>query len=217
MELQHTNITTKICTACKEFKEFKFFYKDKSKSYGLSSQCKSCLQYTYRVNKKPSNVVRLSEEERQLRILESKQRYLEKNREKVNKRRRELYKLNPDKRLSWSKNNKDKVAEYKRRWKELNKYNLSSGDYARRIQEKLATPSWLSEFDKFFINEIYHLSKLRTKALNINFEVDHVVPIMSKIVCGLHHPLNLEIVPAKLNRIKNNLFWPDMPLINEES
>ena len=100
---------------------------------------------------------------------------------------------------------------------EINKYNLSSGDYARRIQEKLATPSWLSEFDKFFINEIYHLSKLRTKALNINFEVDHVVPIMSKIVCGLHHPLNLEIVPAKLNRIKNNLFWPDMPLINEES
>ena len=45
----------------------------------------------------------------------------------------------------------------------------------------------------------------------IKWEVDHIVPIKSKIVCGLHTEQNLRIVPRRVNRSKNNRYWPQMP------
>ena len=76
---------------------------------------------------------------------------------------------------------------------------------------KNALPKFVTEFDRFLINEIYDLARQRTKLLGIKFEVDHIVPIMSDIVCGLHSPDNLQIIPAKINHKKSNKFWPDMP------
>lgn len=187
------------------------FYKDKSKTHGLASSCKECVKTAYLQNKKSSNVTRLTVEERRKNKINSQRKYREANKDKLNAIRREKYKQNPEKHAEWGIRNKDKVSAYKRKWKQNNKYNPCSGDFARRRQEKLATPKWMDEFDRFLINEIYDLARKRTNLLGIAFEVDHIVPIMSDIVCGLHHPLNLEIVEAKINRKKNNLIWPNMP------
>lgn len=38
-----------------------------------------------------------------------------------------------------------------------------------------------------------------------------LVPLHSKVVCGLHCEYNLQILEAKKNIGKGNRHWPDMP------
>jgi hypothetical protein len=40
--------------------------------------------------------------------------------------------------------------------------------------------------------------------------VDHIVPLVSRKVCGLHCAANLQIIPADENIRKGNRWWPDM-------
>ncbi len=42
-------------------------------------------------------------------------------------------------------------------------------------------------------------------------EVDHIVPIKSKLVCGLHVEFNLQLLTSSANARKGNRTWPDMP------
>jgi len=42
-------------------------------------------------------------------------------------------------------------------------------------------------------------------------EVDHIVPLKSSTVCGLHTQANLQILPSVDNSRKGNHWWPDMP------
>jgi hypothetical protein len=76
---------------------------------------------------------------------------------------------------------------------------------ARRLK---ASPIWRNQF---FIDEIYHLAKIRSKATGIKWHVDHIVPLKSDIVCGLHTEANLQVIPAQTNQKKGNWTWPDMP------
>lgn len=84
--------------------------------------------------------------------------------------------------------------------------NAKAAKYKARKQR--AIPAWANEF---FISEAYDLAKLRTKAFGYKWSVDHIVPLKSKIVCGLHVENNLRVIPASMNSIKGNRVWPDMP------
>lgn len=42
------------------------------------------------------------------------------------------------------------------------------------------------------------------------FVVDHIVPLNSPFVCGLHTHDNLQIVTLRHNRGKSNIAWPQM-------
>jgi 5-methylcytosine-specific restriction endonuclease McrA len=81
--------------------------------------------------------------------------------------------------------------------------------YVRKYQAKkrLATPAWANDF---FIEEIYHLAELRTKLLGIPHEVDHVIPLQSDVVCGLHVENNLQVITRDENIRKSNTTWPGM-------
>jgi hypothetical protein len=97
------------------------------------------------------------------------------------------------KKLDYSSNNLDKYSVYaaKRRAIKLN-----------------ATPKWANGF---IISEIYNLCRLRSKLLGITFHVDHIVPLQSKLVCGLHVENNLQIISNLENLSKGNHIWIDMP------
>lgn len=120
-----------------------------------------------------------------------------------------MYRLaNPEKvklaRDRWRAANKGR----KREWDKAN-LDKHRANAARRKSMKLqATPKWANEF---FISEAYQLASMRTKATGIGWEVDHIVPLRSKLVCGLHVEHNLRVITADINLRKGNRYWPDMP------
>ncbi len=89
--------------------------------------------------------------------------------------------------------------------------NLSKS-YRRSVryfkQLYLAWPEWCAEHKGF--KTIDTIAKIR-RANGEKVHKDHIVPICSDIVCGLHVPWNLEIIGDKENMSKSNTFWPDMP------
>ena len=81
----------------------------------------------------------------------------------------------------------------------------------RRARKLNATPSWLSEEDKKQIERIYKVCSKVSEKTNRPHDVDHIVPLQGENVCGLHVPWNLQILPASMNRSKNNAYndWGD--------
>jgi hypothetical protein len=76
----------------------------------------------------------------------------------------------------------------------------------RRAKKLNATPLWLVSDDLWLIEEIYRLATLRTKVTGIKWAVDHIIPLQSDLVCGLHLPSNLQVITAVDNSIKGNKF-----------
>lgn len=62
---------------------------------------------------------------------------------------------------------------------------------------KIATPIWAN---KKSIKSIYKTAQMLSIETGDRYEVDHVIPIKSGIVCGLHVETNLEVVKRSKNR-----------------
>lgn len=88
----------------------------------------------------------------------------------------------------------------------LNKNYRRSVKYYRQLY--LAWPDWCADHPGF--KTIYQECK-RRRASGEDVQVDHVVPICSALVCGLHVPWNLQLLGAGPNNKKSNKWWPDHP------
>ena len=62
----------------------------------------------------------------------------------------------------------------------------------------------LTELDEFVFTEAAKLKDLRKTVTNIDWHIDHIVPINHKDACGLHNAFNLQVVPASWNVKKGN-------------
>lgn len=81
----------------------------------------------------------------------------------------------------------------------------------RRAYKIQATPVWLTKEDRREIGQYYEESASRSKETNSPHEVDHIVPLNSPFVCGLHWAPNLQVLDKNSNQEKSNRWWPDMP------
>lgn len=94
----------------------------------------------------------------------------------------------------------------KRRLSKRAQRNESGGAEVWR-KYKRARPIWVtpSQCLKF-----WEMSRQRTIETGIQHSVDHIVPLQHPMVCGLHCPDNMRIIPLVDNQSKGNNWWPDM-------
>lgn len=171
--------TDKFCHRCKITKPCIDFYKDKTRSDGFYSYCKICTK---------AHVRKWELDNPEKRAIGAK-RWVENNQEK----RKQIAN-------DWVSRNKDKHLKICKNWKLKNKGKLSAYSNKRRSIKINATPKFanLKEIEKIY----EQAAKMRQDGLNV--EVDHIVPLINKKVCGLHVEWNLQIIDATANRKKGN-------------
>lgn len=79
---------------------------------------------------------------------------------------------------------------------------------ARKAAIIRATPEWA---DMEEIKGVYRAAHDVTSRTGKPHDVDHIVPLRSKLVCGLHVAANLRVIAATDNVAKGNRWWPDGP------
>jgi hypothetical protein len=124
---------------------------------------------------------------RENRCVECKQKDFKDWQNKNKNYRKEYHVKNKEKEnsnsLKWILNNKEQALSNSRKY-QAKKYN--------------AIPKW---FNKTEVDLIYKQAKM------LNLEVDHIVPLQSNYVCGLHVQNNLQLLSSVENKSKSNLTW----------
>ena len=121
-----------------------------------------------------------------------------------------------DRKNEWYEANKEQVIQaaatrplevkrvYQKAWKERNTVWVRADTKARRRKHRLATPIWLTQQQKSEMRQLYQIAITMTKTTGEQYVVDHIVPLRSEVVCGLHVPWNLRVIPRQENLLKSN-------------
>lgn len=115
------------------------------------------------------------------------------NRIRRNRQWREMYAKDSDLRT--------RRAAYCATWVKQNMHLVRANSARRDAAELKATPTWA---DLDLIKAIYREAARLTIDTGISHEVDHIVPLRSRVVCGLHCAHNLQVITAIENRRKSN-------------
>lgn len=177
--------TLKLCCVCDQHKPLSEFHKQAKAKDGLAYRCKPCQSAAMKASRaKHIDKHRAIERSWRERNAGYMQAYYEQNKDQI----------------------KVRVREREARLKvELRPYNAER--VMRRNARKLrATPQWASQVA---INTLYAEAARLTLETGIAHHVDHVVPLQSKLVCGLHVEHNLQILTRPENQSKGNRWWPD--------
>ena len=130
------------------------------------------------------------------------------NKDRKNKNNREWKANNKDRILEGNQRYMEKpkskelrrLAHLRRYWENPDKYRAKACAHDSRVRK--SRPIWQSIKQ---INKFYRLAK------SLSLEVDHIVPINSELVCGLHCVDNFQLLTRSENARKGNRLWPDMP------
>ena len=117
------------------------------------------------------------------------------------------YKSNPSKAISkatlYNKLNVEKRKATLKKWKQNNQDQVYSNTAKRRAAKLNRTPFWLNDGQLFEMESVYkYCASLR--AIGLDYEVDHIIPLQGKTVSGLHAPWNLQVITASENAAKGN-------------
>jgi hypothetical protein len=196
--------TFKTCTTCKIPKVIGEYYPALLGRYSVESICKLCsadYAKVYAANNKHELISKRLRDKDKRSVYKAK--YYAKNRDMLIEKSRGVYASlskedKHNRRARCSKGMPSKVKATKRKYKIKRKNSMSK-----------AFVSWA---DDFILAEIDDLCTLRTISTGFSWHVDHIVPLISNYVSGLHWEGNLSVIPASVNISKGNHHWPDMPI-----
>jgi hypothetical protein len=132
-------------------------------------------------------------------VLKEKQRhYYKKNKEKIKQKSKKYRENNRDFFIEYQKQhyrkNKTKYQKYFKKYLQENKKAILANVSKYKANKRKATPVWANNK---LIQNIY-------KNCPEGFHVDHIYPLRSPIMCGLHVENNLQYLKAEQNIAKNN-------------
>jgi hypothetical protein len=88
---------------------------------------------------------------------------------------------------------------YSKEYKKRNRHIYSHAQKLRHTRKLKAMPKWLSPEQVAEIKSIYKQASDTSESTGTPHHVDHIVPLDGKIVCGLHVPWNLRVIPGTEN------------------
>jgi asparagine synthetase B (glutamine-hydrolysing) len=186
----------KTCRTCEVNQELAFFRE--SRADCRKCEAEKCREY------KATHVEQL-----RAKRLASYQANPEKAREKV----REYRKANPgyskNYARTYAKKNPEKLKKYQQKMLREHPEKNRAARSLRRAREKQAVPRWV---DRAAILAMFEEAARLTIETGVIWHVDHIVPLASDVVCGLHWHGNLQVIPAVFNQSKSNKFDPNTPL-----
>lgn len=94
------------------------------------------------------------------------------------------------------------ILEVNRAWRLANPGAVIAKKAKARAAKRNALPPWYGELDQFVMVEAADLCGLREIATGFAWQVDHMIPLQSKVACGLHCAYNIQLLPALINRSK---------------
>ena len=200
----------KKCSRCKDAKPTAEFYRASATPDGFKYECKLCSNISTKkwvsanvdrmkvVSKawKAANKEKVAASSKKSRLAHSEE-HRARNRAWGIANRAKCIEHNKQ----WVSKNPEKVARAQRNWSLAHPEKRAAISAERRARKLKATPKWANQF---IIAEIYDLSKRRTKITGLKWNVDHIIPLQGKLVCGLHVPENMQVILAIENRKKSN-------------
>jgi hypothetical protein len=171
----------KACSCCKQVKAFSSFYKATKAKDGYGNRCKDC-ELTYQRGRKVQKAA-------------TSKLWYGKNREIYLVAKREATKARREAHLSAKMQTTD-LGRWRRQQAQ------------RALQKHKATPVWVDAEHHSRIRQIYAVTQLLQEATASVYHVDHIVPLFSEEVCGLHVWWNLQPLSETTNLLKNNTFEP---------
>ena len=102
--------------------------------------------------------------------------------------------------IAWTRSNPERKKAADRAFAEANRALVTSYRAARRARVLQATPPWLTPEHWEQIRSVYTEARKLSVETGIPHDVDHIVPLRGKTVCGLHVPWNLRAIP----KVQNN-------------
>jgi len=127
-------------------------------------------------------------------------KHMQDNRQKYNERNAKYRESNRDHynllQREWRYNNKDKVAKFHRNHFEKNVSQYNSWAKLGALKKRNRVPSWsqIEEIHQFYVN------------CPEGYQVDHIIPLNGKLVCGLHVIENLQYLTPSENMKKGNKY-----------
>ena len=225
-------MTMKTCSRCGETKLKSEFHKDTSKKDSLCSRCKACASkhnatWCVANPEKAKAAYAAWRRANQESAKATEAAYRSVHREEARSRSAAWRKANPEKEkatkaaryilnaeklrpvyAAYRASNQEKIKAAIDKWRVANRNKINATNASRRARKLQATPIWA---DKRFIDLWYTGASIMTQLTGKPYHVDHAVPLKSKLVCGLHAPANMQILPGAENKSKGNRWWPDMP------
>ena len=196
-----------MCKSCGEDVPLEKFWRQDQGKYGRTSKCKVCFKVEY-----PQDPARHAQyyKDNKDRLNAANKAWYEKNKETALMQQSE-YNKRPEVRArnyvrAQAPEAKAAKSTVDRAWRIANPAYCREHSKYRKSGVKQATPQWS---DPAMRRHFYKAAIEMSEAFGEEFQVDHIVPINSKFVCGLHCEDNMQLLQAVENNRKSNLLWPD--------
>lgn len=172
----------KTCEICKKYLSLNNFSLNKTRCDGHEYVCRVCNRIRSR------------------KYFYKKADYYQQNKERIKAMQRERSKnFTP----SYWKKKYQQEKERIRTYRKTHRHVVNALAAKRRAVIKMATPEW-ANFER--IKLIYEKAQIYNFVFpdQAPWHVDHIIPLQNKKVQGLHVHENLQLLPAKINRMKRN-------------